>query len=36
MEIVQEIREQRKRPKLSDFLKLYQKNKHLPNAKGEF
>jgi hypothetical protein len=36
MRIVGEIRERRRRPKLSDFLAFYKKNKDLPNAKEEF
>lgn len=34
--IVNEIRERRKRPTLIKFLQIYQKQSHLPNAKEEF
>jgi len=36
MRIVIEIRERKKRPKLSDFLTFYRDKKHMPNAKEEF
>jgi hypothetical protein len=36
MRIIIEIRERKKRPKLSDFLNFYRDKKHMPNAKEEF
>lgn len=36
MRIVIEIRDRKKKPKLSDFLKVYQKKKNEPDAKKEF
>lgn len=36
MRIILEIRERKRRPKLSDFMGLYRKKKHLPNAKEDF
>lgn len=36
MRIIIEIRERKKRPKLSDFLKVYREKKNQPNAKAEF
>ena len=36
MRIVIEIRDRKKKPKLSDFLKVYRSKKDQPNAKEEF
>lgn len=36
MNIIIEIRERKKRPKLTDFMKVYQSKKHEPNAKELF
>lgn len=36
MRIIIEIRERKKKPKLSDFLNVYREKKHEPNAKEEF
>ena len=36
MRIVIEIRDRKKKPKLSDFLKVYKAKKDQPNAKAEF
>lgn len=36
MTIISEIKDKRKRPKLSDFIKRYHDNKDQPNAKQEF
>ena len=36
MRIIINIRERKKRPKLSDFLKVYKEKKDQPNAKRDF